>query len=211
MSTKSRTKPSGKKTLANEVLAVVLVAAAILLALSIFTYDPRDPSFNSVGPQHEPRNIIGVVGAFISDVFLQWFGLASLLVPVLLVLVAVRAFSTSNPGFPARKAFGATLLLIAFSGFLALFPQIKIGLLARSYNGGAIGQMIEGGLAGLMGAAGAAIVLAAASVLTLMLSMAISLARLASWVRSVRAERAETNPAKPTMFSRLSAWWEARS
>src|SRR6185436_17279184 len=97
MSTKSRTKASGKKTLANEVLAVVLVAAAILLALSIFTYDPRDPSFNSVGPQREPQNLIGVVGAFISDVFLQWFGLASVLIPIVLVLIAVRAFSSNNP------------------------------------------------------------------------------------------------------------------
>ena len=211
MSNKSRTKHSGKKSLANEVLAVVLVVAAILLVLSLFTYDSRDPSFNSVGPQHEPHNIIGVVGAFISDVFLQWFGLASLLVPVLLVLVAIRAFSTTNPGFPARKAVGATLLLIAFSGFLALFPQIKISLLARSYNGGAIGQMIETGLAGVMSTTGAAIVLAAASVLTLMLTMEISLARIAAWVRSVREDRAETNPEKPTMFSRLSAWWEARS
>src|SRR6185503_5644571 len=178
MSTKSRTKSTSKKSLANEVLAVVLVVAAILLVLSLFTYDSRDPSFNSVGPQREPQNLIGVVGALISDVFLQWFGLASLLIPVLLVLVAIQAFSTTNPAFPARKALGATLLLIAFSGFLALFPEIKIGLLARSYNGGAIGQMIEGGLAGLMGAAGAAIVLAAASVLTLMLTMEISLARL---------------------------------
>jgi len=211
MSTKSRTKSSTKKSLANEVLAVVLVVAAILLVLSLFTYDSRDPSFNSVGPQREPQNLIGVVGAFISDVFLQWFGLASLLIPVLLVLVAMRAFSTKNPGFPARKAFGATLLLIAFSGFLALFPEIKVGLLTRSYNGGAIGQMIESGLAGLMSTTGAAIVLAAASVLTLMLTMEISLARVGGWVQSIREARAEIHQTKPTVFSRFRAWWEARS
>lgn len=211
MSTKSRTKPSGKKTLANEVLAVVLIAAAILIVLSLFTYDPRDPSFNSVGPQREPQNLIGVVGAFISDVFLQWFGLASLLIPVLLVLIAVRAFSTKNPGFPARKAAGATLLLIAFSGFLALFPEIKIGLLTRSYNGGAIGHLLEAGLAGFMSTVGAAILLAAASVLTLMLTMEISLARVARWVRSVREARAEIRQTKPTMFSRFLAWREARN
>jgi hypothetical protein len=152
-----------------------------------------------------------VVGAFISDEFLQWFGLASLLIPVLLVLVALRAFSTTNPGFPVRKAIGATFLLIAFSGFLALFPKIKIGLLAMSYNGGAIGQMIETGLAGVMSATGAAIVLAAASVLTLMVTMEISLARIVAWAKSIREVRAETSQTRPTMFSRLSAWWEARS
>ena len=211
MSTKSRTKPSAKKSLANEVLAVVLIAAAILLVLSLFTYDPRDPSFNSVGPQHEPRNLIGIVGAFISDEFLQWFGLASLLIPVLLVIVAARAFSTTNPGFPARKAVGAALLLVAFSGFMALFPEIKIGLLTRSYNGGAIGHIIEAGLAGLVSTWGAAIVLAAASVLTLMLTMEISLARLGGWVKSIREARAEINQTKPSVFSRLSVWWEARA
>src|SRR4030095_13036751 len=209
MSTKSRTKSTSKKSLANEVLAVVLVVAAILLVLSLFTYDSRDPSFNSVGPQRDPQNIIGVVGAFISDVFLQWFGLASLLVPVLLVLVALRAFSTTPPGFPARNAMGATLLLIGFSGFLALFPEIKICLLTRSYNGGAIGQMIEAGLAGVMSTTGGAIVLAAASVLTLMLTMEISLARIVAWVKSARESRAEISQTQPTMFSRLSAWWAA--
>jgi DNA segregation ATPase FtsK/SpoIIIE, S-DNA-T family len=211
MSTKSRTKPSGKKTLGNEVLAVVLVVAAILILLSIFTYDPKDPSFNSVGPQRDPRNLIGIVGAFISDVFLQWFGLASLLVPVLLVLVALRAFSATNPGFPARKALGATLLLIAFSGFMALFPEIKIGFLTRSYNGGAIGQMIEAGLAGLMSTVGAAIVLAGASVLTLMLTMEISLRRVVGWVKSIREARAESRQTKPSLFGRFGAWWEARA
>lgn len=210
MSTKSRTKSSVKKSLANEVLAVVLIAAAVLLVLSLFTYDPRDPSPNSVGPQHEPRNVIGVVGAFISDVFLQWFGLASLLIPVLLVIVALRAFSATRPGFPTRKTIGATLLLVAFSGFMALFPQIRIGLLTRAYNGGAIGKMIETGLAGLMSTTGAAIVLAVASVLTLMLTMEISIARALGWFKSLREGRAEIDQTKPSAFKRLFARLYAR-
>jgi S-DNA-T family DNA segregation ATPase FtsK/SpoIIIE len=210
MSTKSRTKPTVKKSLANEVLAVVLIAAAVLLVLSLFTYDPKDPSPNSVGPQHEPRNVIGIVGAFISDVFLQWFGLASLLIPVLLVIVALRAFSASRPGFPTRKTIGATLLLVAFSGFMALFPQIKIGLLTRAYNGGAIGKMIETALAGLMSTTGAAIVLAVASVLTLMLTMEISIARILGWVKSLREGRAQIDQTKPSFFKRIFARLYAR-
>lgn len=210
MSTKSRTKSSVKKSLANEVLAVVLIAAAVLLVLSLFTYDPKDPSPNSVGPQHEPRNVIGVVGAFISDVFLQWFGMASLLIPVLLVIVALRAFSASKPGFPTRKTVGATLLLVAFSGFMALFPQIKIGLLTRAYNGGAIGKMIETALAGLMSTTGAAIVLAVASVLTLMLTMEISIARVLGWVKSIREGRAQSDQTKPSLFKRIFARLYAR-
>ena len=210
MSTKSRTKSSSKKSLANEVLAVVLVVAAILIVLSLFSYNSEDLSRNKVGPKQEPSNLIGVVGAFISDEFLQWFGLASFLIPPLLVIVALRAFSAARPGFPTRKAIGATLLLIAFSGFLALFPEIKIWGIPY-HNGGAIGNVIEAGLSGLLSTTGAAIVLAAASVLTLMLTMEISLARVAGWVRSTREARAEVQQTKPTMFSRLAGWWEARA
>jgi S-DNA-T family DNA segregation ATPase FtsK/SpoIIIE len=210
MSTKSRTKPSPKKSLANEVLAVVLIAAAVLLLLSLLSYNPHDPSPNSVGPQREPNNLIGVVGAFISDVFLQWFGLASLLIPVLLIVVGLRAFSTKDPGFPTRKAVGATLLLVAFSGFLALFPEIRIRLLTHSYNGGAIGHLIEGGLAGFMSPVGAAIVLTVSSLLTLMLTMEISLRRVGEWINRVREARAEINQTKPGILSRFSGWWAER-
>jgi S-DNA-T family DNA segregation ATPase FtsK/SpoIIIE len=71
--------------------------------------------------------------------------------------------------------------------------------------------MIETGLAGLMGGAGAAIVLAAASVLTLMLTMEISLARIARWVHMKREARAEVNQTSPSVFARFSSWWEART
>src|SRR5215208_6853363 len=113
MANKSRTKPSNKKSLANEVLAVVLAAIAALLVLSLVTYDPKDPSWNSIGPARSPSNIIGVVGAYVGDFFLQLFGLAALLLPVLLTLIAARTFFSDRAGIPARKALGAALLLIA--------------------------------------------------------------------------------------------------
>lgn len=210
MSTKSRTKTSTKKSLANEVLAVVLVVAAILLALSLFSHKTLDLSRNTDGPKREPGNLIGVVGAFISDEFLQWFGLASFLIPALLVIVALRAFSARRPGFPTRKAIGAVLLLFAFSGFLALFPEVRIWD-TPYHNGGALGRVIVAGLAGLLSTTGAAIVLAAASVLTLMLTMEISIARIAGWARSFREARAEINQTKPTIFGRFAAWWETRA
>lgn len=201
MSGRPRTKPSSTKSLANEVLAVVLVAASVLLLLSLVTYDPRDPSWNLVGPQQEPGNVIGVFGAHVSDFFLNLFGLASLLIPVLLTIIAARAFFSGN--IPGRKIVGATLLLGAFSGFLSLFPDIKIGLLTRYYNGGAVGHVLEAALAGSMSAVGAAIVLTVASVLTLVLTMEISLASVAGWARSVRHARAAARQGRPTLFERL--------
>ncbi|HKS42017.1 MAG TPA: DNA translocase FtsK 4TM domain-containing protein, partial [Blastocatellia bacterium] len=194
MAKKPRTKSSNKKSHASEALAVVLVAAAVLLLLSVVTFNPKDPSWNSIGPSQQPKNIIGIFGAYVGDFFLQMFGLASLAIPVLLVLIAIatRAFFSERTEIPVRKALGAGLLLLALSGFLALFPKFGFGILEHSRsNGGGVGYVIEGTLASALNIIGAAIVLTAASLLTLMLTMEVSFATINSWLRPVMKVLAE--------------------
>jgi S-DNA-T family DNA segregation ATPase FtsK/SpoIIIE len=210
MSSRSAKKSSGR-SLANEVLAVLLVAAAVLLGVSLLTYDPKDPSWNSVGPRESPSNLIGIVGAYIGDVFLQLFGLAALFIPALLVMISVRIFFSDRAEMPVRKAVGAVLLLVALSGFLSLFPKFGFDLLANARaNGGAVGYVIEEKLAGLLNSLGAAIVLTAASVLTLMLTMEVSLAGVINRLRSASAARAISNKGRPTRIEKLRAWLVAQ-
>jgi len=66
-----------------EAVGVVLFAAALALAFSVFTYTPGDRSLNSVGTG-DIGNLLGPGGALIGDLALQIFGLASLL-PVLVL------------------------------------------------------------------------------------------------------------------------------
>ena len=174
MVSRSYERKPARKSLGNEVLAVVMVALAILLLLSLVTYNPTDLSWNSVGPEHPPTNLIGQAGAHISDFLLQLFGLASFAIPFLLGLLGVRFFF-SDGRVPRKKLVGSGLLVIALAGFLALFPDIGAGLVKNARNGGAGGYLIKEGLASLMNTAGAAIVLTAATILTLMLAMEVSL------------------------------------
>jgi DNA segregation ATPase FtsK/SpoIIIE, S-DNA-T family len=207
MAKKSRTKHAGKKSHVSEVLAVLLVAAAVLLFLSLITFNPADASLNSVAPPQPPRNLIGVVGAHIGELFLNLFGLAALAIPFLFVLIAVatRAFFSDEAAFPVRKSFGAVLLLIALSGVLALFPQVHFAMLAHSRsNGGAVGHVLESALAGALNTAGAAIVLSVAAILTLMLTMNISLAHIGKALAYVGRI---TNGA----FQRFQAWRTVRA
>jgi S-DNA-T family DNA segregation ATPase FtsK/SpoIIIE len=210
MNPRPRTKTAHRKSLANEVFAVILVAAAVLLLLSLLTYDPNDQTLNSVGPAREPRNLIGIVGAAIADLFLQLFGLASLLVPFLFLLIAARAFFSASSRMPFKKMAGAALLLCATSGLLALLPKLDLNLLTRSYNGGAAGQLVEEGLSNLMGTVGAAIVLLVASVLTLMLTMEVSLLRTGSMVRELRRRRIEARGGEMGAIGKIWAWFSTR-
>ena len=62
----------------NELIGLLTLTAAILLFLSLVSYRPTDPSFNTVGgfgsagrPAH---NWIGLIGAWVSDLLLQDHG-----------------------------------------------------------------------------------------------------------------------------------------
>src|ERR1051325_1675417 len=139
----------------NEVLAILLIALAILLILSLVTYDAKDPSWNSVGPQQRSSNLIGIFGSYISAFLLSIFGLAALFIPILMTVIAVRIFFAEELAMHVRKIIGATLLIIATSGFFALFPKIALGLLLHSAsNGGMAGYLVEGWLAGLLNRVG---------------------------------------------------------
>ena len=76
MSGRPRTKPSRTKSLANEVLAVVLVeaSASVLLLLSLLTYDLSIQA-GIRQSQQEPGNVIGLVGRSRQAIFLNLFDL----------------------------------------------------------------------------------------------------------------------------------------
>lgn len=208
MATKKRSTQPSKKSLANEVLAVVLGAAAVLLMLSLVTYDPKDPNWNSVSARQEPSNLIGIAGAYISEIFLQLFGVASLVLPILVVIIAARIFFSEEAKIPALKAAGATTLLFAFSGFVALFPKAGLSYLERTRsNGGLIGYKLAEFLSGMLNSFGAGIVLAVVSILTLILTMEFSLVDFVDWIQSRKSSGATTQKSRQTMFERLKAWW----
>src|SRR4051812_40403639 len=75
----------------NESIGLLLATAAILLALSLISFTPSDPSFNiSRNPQFDakPANFIGIAGAYVADAFFQIFGFSSFLIPIILGVYA---------------------------------------------------------------------------------------------------------------------------
>ncbi len=208
MSSKTRTGKTKKRSLTNEVTAVVLALIAILLLFSLFTYNPKDPSWHSVGPQQKPTNFIGTVGAYTSNLLLEWFGLAALVVPVLLIFIGWRMFFTELLSVPLRKATGSTFLLIAIASFLALFPTLGLAMLEHSAsNGGMVGYIVEGALAGVLNTVGAGIVLTFATVVLLMLTLDLSVTQVIAWVRGVKGKGIVVNQSGLSLTARLKDWW----
>src|SRR2546430_13906533 len=69
----------------NELIGFLLCVSALLLFLALASYSPLDPSLNSASVltgSSAARNWIGVVGALVSDLMLQFFGIGAFLIPV---------------------------------------------------------------------------------------------------------------------------------
>ena len=75
----------------NEFVGLVLATLAILIALSLVSFNPDDPSFNiSTNPRFagSATNFVGVVGSYIADLFFQTWGFSAFLIPIFLGVYA---------------------------------------------------------------------------------------------------------------------------
>ena len=68
---------NGGKTI--ELIGLILIFGASLLAISFFSYSPSDPTFIHGSQNVAINNLLGIYGGLIADFLLQSFGLVSFL------------------------------------------------------------------------------------------------------------------------------------
>src|SRR6266852_1975795 len=81
----------------NELIGFVLFVSAVLLFLALASYSPLDPSMNTAASplaSSPARNWVGLFGALLSDLLMQFFGIAVFLAPVCLGFLAGRWFKS---------------------------------------------------------------------------------------------------------------------
>jgi S-DNA-T family DNA segregation ATPase FtsK/SpoIIIE len=77
-----------------ELSGLAQIALALVLVGALATFDPRDPSWNNARPAplaHGVHNLLGLLGAYFSDIFIQTLGLAAYLLPVAIAAWGARA------------------------------------------------------------------------------------------------------------------------
>src|ERR1700727_803210 len=116
--------PTGNRRL-NELIGFLLCVSALLLFLALASYSPLDPSLNSASVltgTHAARNWIGMVGALISDLVLQFFGVGAFLLPVFFSVLGIRWFVSRKIQSPMAKSLGGIWLIVFVPALLALLP-----------------------------------------------------------------------------------------
>ncbi len=179
----------------NELIGFLLFVSGLLLFLALASYSPLDPSFNSASVltgSRAARNWIGLVGAIVSDLMLQGFGIGAFLVPVFLGGLGSRWFRSRKVVSPVAKSLGAIWLLLFVPALLALLPGHARWQSVIPMEG-LVGRIMGDVLIHYLNLAGAYIVCATVLAVALYLTTAFSFASLQVWA--------------PTRFAFVIALW----
>jgi S-DNA-T family DNA segregation ATPase FtsK/SpoIIIE len=186
--------PTGNRRL-NELIGFLLCVSALLLFLALASYSPLDPSLNSASVltgARAARNWIGVVGALISDLTLQFFGIGAFLLPIFPAMLGIRWFASRKIQSPMAKSLGGTWLVVFVPAMLALLPGNMRWLHVVPIEG-LLGRVVGDVLIHYLNLAGAYIVCASVLAVALYLSTAFSFSSIQLWA--------------PTRFAFVTALW----
>ena len=110
-----------------EVWGVVVFVLALFIALSLFSYDVRDRSFNAPSGSLPTRNWGGIAGAYLADFLLQGLGPSSYLVSVFFLLGSYNLlFRETGKGLCLSKIFGYVLFLWSVATVVSLLREAEV-------------------------------------------------------------------------------------
>jgi S-DNA-T family DNA segregation ATPase FtsK/SpoIIIE len=150
---------TSKPSHGREIWAVVLVGLALLLLLSLISYDPFDVGNRAGNSARAVSNFIGPVGAWLAFVVFQSFGVGAYFLMVTLAVIGTALLMRQD--LPWRGKVGAGVLLLVAS--CCLLHVAGLERLVKSLNlpdsaGGFLGLFVGGFFQRLLGRPGTVII-----------------------------------------------------
>ena len=172
----------GQSRRLNEVTGFVLLAGGILFLLSMASFHPQDPSWNTATGFVRTTNLIGPVGAHVADLFLQAFGLGAFLFPVLVFALGWKWIRSEAVNAPIIKLLGSGIMVLSACGAAALLPAWRV-FDGSIMIGGVAGFLVASSLKHAVNPTGTAVILATSLVISTYLVSSFTLAKLNNWFR----------------------------
>ncbi|HUL51351.1 MAG TPA: DNA translocase FtsK [Candidatus Nitrosotalea sp.] len=173
-----------------DIIGIVFISASLLMMIALYSYDPRDLSFNSTSTNAAAHNGIGSVGAWVGFVMFFVFGAASYLIPILFFCFGL-SYLFQLMAYFHRRWFWSAMLMICCMGLLDLYqPSIKLldnfSRNTNTFAGGWIGVMLNKYLFGHFGKVGATIIFVTLYLISLLFLTSF---RLGGWLRGLWPQR----------------------
>ena len=199
--------PTENKRL-NELIGFLLITLAILVALSLISYNPHDIAVNVAAPPADgplAHNWIGPVGAYSADFLFQVFGFAAFLLPAGFVVLGWRWLRTRPISSQFATLFGYMLLLLSLPSLLSLwhFPEVR----GSVPPGGLLGSLLSGSLRAGFNFWGASLIAFAFFLTAVFMTTSFSFAGTHAWAKSSKGPLGAVE--KLGLLQKAQARWQA--
>lgn len=146
-----------------DIAGVAWFALGVFLTLSLLSFNPTDPSFNSAGAGKVVTNFCGYAGSFLADILLQGLGVASWLFAVAALRMSLKSFRDGATRPVKSEVFAFFVLIITSASFLGLHFSSTTFYGGEIAIGGVVGTVVSSSLVTVFNKIGAAVLLWAVS------------------------------------------------
>ena len=191
---KKKKKESGRKSTAGnkqgkpahpirkEIVGLLFLLTAIILAGSLFSYHPGDRVFwNVTGSVGNAQNLFGTVGAHLAGALFDLIGFSAFWLAAMLLAISFIAFRRQPLSSPVISILAAIAVLASFSAILSLqFAGEVVYRGGKIAAGGLVGLHLAGLAENVLNNFGAYVLLVSVFIISLMIVTHLSLGRVFS-------------------------------
>jgi S-DNA-T family DNA segregation ATPase FtsK/SpoIIIE len=178
-----------KERLTVEIKGMLIGAAGLFLLMALASFKADDYSFNTFSTDHSVRNFGGRLGAQLSDLLLQLFGLASYSIPVSLLYLSYRSLRFKEFRWRAYKIAAFAGMMVTLSAIFAFNIEFTQLFGQRVPTGGGIGFKAAELLKRYLGAPGAILLLLPMLAASIMVLSRFSFILYADWWINAAGDR----------------------
>lgn len=143
----------------SEAVGLLVAGLAMFVMVSLVTFSPGDPSLNTSTPAAFLENKGGLVGAYLADILLSYFGAGAYTVPIMLLAVSLQyILHQPMPNLSLRAAVAPFFITSIAALFHLWQPIADWPVVGGVGNGGLLGVLVGTALHKWMGGFGAVLV-----------------------------------------------------
>ena len=190
-----------------EIKLIFLLAIALVIFISLFTFKPQDIRFLTSSPNPAKDNVVGFVGAYLAYALRFLMGSGAYIIPVFISFLGIMSLAEEREQKNIFRIIGAAFLFLAVSSILSMTGSTD--LVYRFGRGGIIGLLFSDFLLKYLGAAGAIIAIAVLLLLSIIVTTDFLIFSFISWLASAlksllkKTKSGLSDKIKPKAFTKI--------
>lgn len=166
------------KKFKHDVKAIGFLGIGLFFVLALISYNPKDPSLNSLGHGLRTLNYCGLIGSFLADLVYQVLGFSAWLGVAGLFQAAYLSVRGENIELKNIRLVWMVLLMASVSALVTIYWSETKVFDGQIYPGGLLGLGLATGLIKILNSPGAQVILWTATSVLIVFCFEISLEEL---------------------------------